>query len=95
MSNSKERMVVNDFGAGISLDELVGLSAWQIDRLVLPSSKVFHAPVRAARLLIGQGLESYLLAEIWEDGHSVWLHPKTDEPLIVEPTGHLTRGKTE
>lgn len=80
---------MSDFGAGISVDELVGLSAWHIDRLTLPSNNIFQHPAHAARILIAQGLESFVLVELWEDGHSVWHHPTTNQPVIVEPTGQL------
>jgi len=88
------KKTLGDFGAGISLDEIIGLSAWQIDRMVLPSNKVFQYPVRAAQILAEQGLESYVLAELWEDGHSVWHHPKTGEPVIAEPTGQVIRRRS-
>lgn len=84
--------MLSDFGAGISLDEIIGLSAWQVDRMVLPTNQVFQYPARAARILIAQGLESFILIELWEDGHSVWHHPKTNQPVVVEPTGQLIRG---
>jgi hypothetical protein len=88
-----ESVVGPDFGAGLSLDELVGMTAWSIDRAVLPKGEVFQATGDAAAHMVRAGLGTYLLAEIWADGHTVWHASYGSDPVIVTPQGKLLHGQ--
>lgn len=81
--------MVRDFGAGLTVDELIGLSALQIIHLTLPPGDVFRLADRAAQLLVRQNKESLILEEIWADGHTVWLDPSTSRPFVVSPNGQI------
>jgi len=82
---------VRDFGAGIGVDELIGLSAGEINRLRLPADQVFHHALQAARLVIRAGLTSHVLVELWEDGHSVWNDSHEGLPVVLSPDGKIVR----
>lgn len=90
MNNS---VVGPDFGAGLSLDELVGMTAWQIRQAVIPTGEVFQTTEAAALYMIKGGLGTYLLAEIWADGYTVWHGSYGNDPVIVTPGGKLLRGR--
>lgn len=80
-----------DFGGGLSLDELVGLTAGEIFISDLPNGTAFHAVQQAAAHMLHAGLEFYNLMEIWADGHTVWHGINRDDPVIVTPSGKLIR----
>ena len=82
---------MRDFGAGLSVDELIGLSAGQIAGFRLPADQAFHHALEAASIMITAGLASHLLMELWEDGHSVWIDPVKGLPVVASPDGKLTR----
>jgi hypothetical protein len=82
-----------DYGPGLTVDELIGMPAFHIDRLDLPPGEIFQKIKTAARRMILSDLESYVLAEIWEDGHTVWHSLKGDKPALVTPGGGLVRTK--
>jgi len=86
-------MAEHDFGAGLGVDELVGLAAWHIDRMRLPSGRVFKRAGDAARVMVRESHESYLLVELWEDGHTVWQNPETGLPAVITPGGLLIHKK--
>lgn len=81
--------MTRDFGAGLSVDELIGLSAWVIGRLTLPRQDAFETVQKDANLLIAINKESYILMELWEDGHSTWQQPNGKQPLMITPTGQV------
>ena len=81
--------MVRDFGAGLTADELVGMQAWHIARLNLPRGDVFRFAHEAAEILVRKGLDSYLLNELWADGHTVWTNPETEKPAVVTPGGQI------
>jgi len=83
-----------DFGAGLSVDELIGVSAAQISVLRLPADKVFQQALQAARRMVKTGLGSHLLVELWEDNHSVWNDPNNGLPVVVSPDGSITRSQS-
>jgi len=83
--------MIKDFGSGMTIDELIGLCAWHIHALRLPPEPVFNSAGQAASVMIEAELESYILAELWGDGHSVWRHPKTNSPVVVTATGQIKR----
>ena len=80
-----------DFGGGLSLDELVGMSAGEIYGAYLPNGEVFQVAAQAAACMLQAGLEVYQLMEIWADGHTVWHGRIKDDPVVVTPTGQLVR----
>jgi hypothetical protein len=80
-----------DFGAGLSLDELVGMSAGEILSAILPNGDVFETICQAALVLYQRRLEACILVEIWADGHTFWHFSSPDEPVLVTPTGQLFR----
>jgi len=86
-------MMIRDYGAGLSVDELIGLPAWHIHQLPLPPDEIFNIAKRGARLLIEINHESYILTELWEDGHSVWHNLNEEKPLVVTPTGQIIRSQ--
>jgi len=83
--------MVRDFGSGLTADELIGMTAWQIARLELPSGSAFKIAWHGAEVLAGKGFESYILDELWADGHSVWRNPETQQPAVVTPNGQITQ----
>lgn len=80
-----------DFGAGLSLDELVGLTAGQLQAFNLPKGEVYQTVETAADQMIEAGLETYLLMEVWADGHTLWHGIRRDDPAIVTPQGDVIR----
>ena len=88
-------MNFRDFGAGLSVDELIGLTAYHIQHLSLPSGEIFAKAKKAARRMVDANLESYLLVELWEDGHSVWVDPTSGDPVVVSQTGQMNRTRSE
>jgi hypothetical protein len=86
-------MTVHDYGAGLTVDELIGMSVWHIAHLKLPSGEVFRIVKFATKILLDANLESFILVELWEDGHSVWQDYKKNVPLVVTPTGQIFRKK--
>lgn len=85
--------MVRDFGPGLTVDELIGMPAWHLDRLDLPPGEIFTTVSDAARVMVEAGLESFVLAELWEDSHTVWQGIEDHEPAIVTPGGQLVRKK--
>lgn len=85
--------MVRDFGPGLSVDELIGMPAWHIYNLELPPGEVFETAHRAAQVLVRNNLESTVLAELWEDGHTVWHDLKNGNPVVVNATGQVIRGR--
>jgi len=82
-----------DFGPGLTVDELIGMPAFHIYNLNLPPGDIFQKIKEAARKMILEDLESFILAEIWEDGHTVWQSLKDETPAVITPGGHLIRTK--
>lgn len=80
-----------DFGPGLTVDELIGMPAFYIDKLRLPPGEIFEKIKIAARKMITAEMESFILAEIWEDGHTVWQSLKDETPALITPGGHLIR----
>lgn len=82
-----------DFGAGISVDELIGFSAWFIFHLALPDEAVFRTTMIAADILIQADAGAHLLLELWEDGHTVWMDPTSKKPVVITPAGKMNPAK--
>ena len=80
-----------DFGGGLSLDELVGMTAGEIYSTHLPHGEVFQVVIHAAGRMLQSELEVYKLMEIWADGHTVWHGCVKDDPVVVTPAGELIR----
>lgn len=83
--------MVRDYGAGLTVDELVGMTAWQIAHLSLPAGDVFQNVKTASGIMIENDLEATILVELWEDGHTVWKDIKKNQPAVVTPTGQVLR----
>ena len=80
-----------DFGAGLSLDEMVGMMAWEIMETPLPTGKLYQTTRKAAEWLVKADLKAYMLQEVWADGHTIWHGLLHDDPVIVKPDGELIR----
>ena len=80
-----------EFGGGLSLDELVGMTAGEIYTVYLPNDEAFQAATQAAGCMLQSGLDSHQLMEVWADGHTVWHGPLKDDPVVVTPAGLLIR----
>lgn len=80
-----------DFGAGLSLDDLIGLTAGQLQAFNLPTGNVYQMIEEAAEHMLQAGLEGYLLMEVWADGHTLWHGIRRDDPVIVSPNGDVFR----
>ncbi len=81
--------MIQDFGPGLTADELIGMNAWQIARLPLPQGRAFEIARQGAEALTRAGAESHCLEELWADGHSVWRDVKTQKPVVVSPNGQI------
>jgi hypothetical protein len=81
--------MVRDYGPGLTADELIGMTAWQIARLDLPRGSAFQIAHQGAAALIRAGADGYLLEELWADEHSVWRNPETQKPAVVTPSGQI------
>jgi len=86
--------MARDFGAGMSVDELIGMPAWTIAHLNMPPGEVFQMVFMAAKILMSENFDSCLLVELWGDGHSVWAHPKSGQPVVVSSSGQITRTRS-
>jgi hypothetical protein len=80
-----------DFGAGLSLDEMVGMMAWEICQADLPTGDAYQVVSQAAAWMVAGGLIAYMLMEVWADGHTLWHGMRRDDPVIVTPDGKLIR----
>ena len=80
-----------DFGAGLSLDEMVGMMAWEICQAILPTGEAYLAVSQAAGRMVEGGLKAYMLMEVWADGHTLWHGMRRDDPVVVTPAGALIR----
>ena len=87
--------MTRDFGAGLSVDELIGSSAWYIFHLVLPDENVFKTTMAGAMKLVKADLGSHILMELWEDGHTVWMSPATKRPVVITPDGQMNPSKAK
>lgn len=78
-----------DFGSGLTIDELIGMTAYQIAHLTLPPGVIFRHTIQAGCILEENFLESCILVELWEDGHTVWQSAQSKQPVWVTPTGQI------
>jgi hypothetical protein len=78
-----------DFGAGLSLDELIGLTAGQLKTFHLPNGEVYQSIEKAAERMLRAGLDAYSLMEVWADGHTLWHGIRRDDPVVVTPAGDV------
>jgi hypothetical protein len=80
-----------DFGPGLTVDELIGMTAFHITRLDMPREKIFQDSLKAAKILVDNNFESSILLEIWEDGHTGWREVPCGRGLRVTPSGRIER----
>jgi len=78
-----------DFGSGLTVDELIGMTAYQITHLTLPPGDIFEHTFWAASVLEDSFLESCILLELWGDGHTVWQSAELEQPIWVTPSGQV------
>jgi hypothetical protein len=78
-----------DFGPGLTIDDLIGLCAEDIQSIKLPNEEIYKHLGQAVGLLVEQDLQDYALMELWGDGHSVWQGPGRDDILLIRPTGQF------
>jgi hypothetical protein len=82
-------MMVRDFGAGLTIDEMIGMRAGDINVLTLPNEKAFSQLKIAAAILCGQEYGGYLLMELWGSGETVWMGANQSEVVQVSPSGQI------
>ncbi len=82
-------MMQQDFGSGLTIDDLIGLPAKRIGMLSLPNEAIFGSLRRSAGLLADLGKGHFVLAELWGDGYSVWTGERAEDVLQVTPTGQV------
>jgi hypothetical protein len=82
--------MVRDLGSGLTYDDLVGLSALEINRLHLPNDDLGAAIHKASQILTDKEFGKYILMELWGDGHSVWQANEKGQVVVVTPTGQLS-----
>ena len=87
--------MIQDFGAGITVDDLIGLTADEISQYSLPHGEIYQLVLMASKYLLKKNYASAILTEIWGDGHTVWRINEGKEPLWVTPTGGIVRLKDE
>ena len=85
--------MVQDFGAGLTVDDLIGLTADQISQHSIPKGEIYQLVLQSAKYLLKKNYQSAILTEIWGDGHTVWRIHEGKEPLWVTPTGGIVRSK--
>ncbi|MCB2209621.1 hypothetical protein KQH62_01890 [bacterium] len=78
-----------DFGSGLSVDDLIGLPAGRIRSLSLPNEAVFRSLKQSAEILVDREKDYFLLAELWGDGYSVWRGREESDVLQITPTGQV------
>lgn len=85
--------MVQDFGPGMTVDELIGWAAEEINKLRLPTSDIFNLVLQSARYLVNNNFAYAVLLEIWGDGHTVWCINHKEQPLWVTPSGEIRQSK--
>lgn len=83
--------MVQDFGPGMTVDELIGWTAEELNKLQLPTGDVYNLVIQSARYLVKKNFKFAVLMEIWGDGHTVWSINNKEQPLWVTPTGEIRR----
>jgi hypothetical protein len=81
--------VFRDYGAGLSIDELVGMRAKDIASLTLPNEASFINLKKEARTLCDQAYEDYVLMELWGNGETVWMGGGPQDVVVVWPSGQI------
>jgi hypothetical protein len=82
--------MIQDLGSGLTFDDLVGLTALEIQRLGLPNEDLGATVHRASQILIEKEFGTYFLMELWGDGHSVWQESEKGQVVVVNPTGQIS-----
>lgn len=82
--------MLRDYGAGFSIDDLIGLQAQNIVSLSLPNEEAFVRLKFAARTLCDRDQESAILMEVWGEGETVWMEAGGGS-LLVWPSGQVRR----
>ena len=84
-----EVMMVRDFGAGLTIDELIGMRARDILSLALPNEETYSQLRSAAARLCEREYGAYLLLELWGSGETVWMGADQSEVIQVLPSGQI------
>lgn len=85
--------MVRDFGAGLTIDELIGMRAENIALLSLPNEEGFSHLKASAANLVRHDYQSYRLMELWERGETVWMGTDQFDVIQVSPSGQLNPQK--
>ena len=81
--------MVRDFGAGLTIDELIGMQARDIASLALPNEKIFKTLKTGAKNLCDRDFGEYILMELWGSGETVWMGAGQRDVLMVRPSGQI------
>lgn len=81
--------MVRDYGAGLTIDELIGMKAGDITSLALPKEKVFSQVKAAAMILVNHDYEGHRLMEIWGSGETIWMGADQYDVIQVLPSGRI------
>ena len=82
--------MIHDLGSGLTFDDLVGLTALEIKRLGLPNERLGVAVHKASQALIENEFGTYVLMELWGDGHSVWQEGEKGQVVVITPAGLIS-----
>lgn len=82
--------MTHDLGSGLTFDDLAGLTALEIRSLGLPNENLTVAVHKASQILIEKEFGTYLLMELWGDGHSVWQESEKGQVVVITPTGQIS-----
>ena len=81
--------MVRDFGAGLTIDELIGMQAGDIAALTMPNEKNFEQLKATASDLVIHDYEAYQLMELWGSGETVWMGVDQFDVIQVSPSGQI------
>ena len=81
--------MIRDYGAGLTIDELIGMKARDIVSITLPNEVGFVSLKNAVQALCDRGYENYSLMELWGNGESVWMGAGPKDVVIAWPSGQI------
>ncbi|QRN84197.1 hypothetical protein JR338_05510 [Chloroflexota bacterium] len=81
--------MVRDYGAGLTIDELIGMKAGDIVSLALPNERVFARVNAAAMILVNHDYAGYHLMELWGSGETIWMGVDQYDVIQVLPSGQI------
>ncbi len=81
--------MVRDYGAGLTIDELIGMKAGDIASLTLPKEKAFSQVKAAAMILVNHDYEEHRLMELWGSGETIWMGVDQYDVIQALPSGQI------